>query len=262
MSYAKQVNDMTFSFSRLNSFCQCKYSWYKKYIEKCEGIGSYHAENGKLMHHIAEMVAKKELPIEDAATYYMDEYEYIGYETKKTTMENTFEKCLDFLCQTDWIDEEKYEILCVEKKYEFMVGKYKFVGYIDLLLRDKETNEIICCDYKSSNHFFKKNGEVLKNASKQFEEYCKQMYLYSKAVYEEYDEFPSKICWIHFKDEGKLSIIDFDEEEYKKALEWAKSTISGIKKEEEFLPTKDWFYCNNLCNFRNICEYMDDEREV
>lgn len=260
MSYSKEINKMTFSFSRLNLFCQCKYAWYKKYIEQTTGIGSYYTENGSLMHKIGELLAKHELPLQDAPTYYIDHYEDICYQTKQSTMDNTFDKCLDFLCETDGIDENKYEILGVEKEVHFKIGKYDFVGYIDLLLRNKETQEIIICDYKSASHFLKKNGEVLKSAEKQFSEYSKQMYLYSKPIFEEYGVFPSKICWIHFKDSGALTVIDFNEDKYAMSLQWAEDVIRRMKKETEFGACTDWFYCKNLCDFReDDCEYLEEE---
>src|SRR5574344_379288 len=137
MSYIKEINKMTFSFSRLNLFEQCKFAFYIKYIEKRNGIGNFFAENGGLMHKIGELLAKHELPLQDAPTYYIDHYEDICYQTKQSTMDNTFDKCLDFLCETDGIDENKYEILGVEKEVHFKIGKYDFVGYIDLLLRNK-----------------------------------------------------------------------------------------------------------------------------
>ena len=48
-------------------------------------------------------------------TYYIDEYENIYSKTKVSTMENTFNKCLDYLCTTDGLDTKDTR-LYVEKK--------------------------------------------------------------------------------------------------------------------------------------------------
>ena len=46
---------------------------------------------------------------------------------------------------------EKYEILTVEEKFEINIAGYLFVGIADLVLRDKETKEIIVIDHKSKS---------------------------------------------------------------------------------------------------------------
>ena len=81
------------------------------------------------------------------------------------------------------------------------------------------------------------------------------MYLYSHAVKQIYGEFPKEIRWNHFKDGGKFATINFLQNEYDEVIKWFKNTIHSIQNEDDFEPSLEYFYCSNLCNFRNSCEY-------
>ena len=69
---------------------------------------------------------------------------------------------MDYLDNID-LDLDSYEILGVEKKVEFELFGKRFVGYIDLLLRDKQTDEIIIVDHKSASIKILKNGNISKS---------------------------------------------------------------------------------------------------
>lgn len=94
-----------------------------------------------------------------------------------------------------------------------------------------------------------------------FESYKKQMYLYCHAVKEIYGKLPTKISWNHFK-ESKIATIQFDQQEYEESLKWFEETIHTIEKDENFKPKLDFFYCSNLCDYRNSCEYRIYKSEV
>lgn len=205
------------------------------------------------------MIFKGDLKVENAAQYYIDNYDnYVCYKVKKSIMDKSFETIADYFdnLNIEWLKD--YEILGVELEEHFMVKKYNFIGFIDLLLRDKRDGRIVILDHKSSEYPFKKNGELKKKSQQSFESYKRQMYLYCHAVYQTYGEFPKKIVWNHFKDGGVLAAIPFVHGEYEEAIKWFNDTIETIEQEEKFEPSKDFFYCTNLCNFRNSCEYRKD----
>lgn len=258
MSYRDILDKMTWSFSRLHSYETCPYSFYKKYIEESVGIDNYFAENGSIMHTTIMKIIKQELSLEDAPSYYIGEYEKICSKTKETTMSNTFEQCLEYLCTTDGIDYDKYEVVLVEEKILFKINKYQFTGYPDLILKEKENGNLILVDHKSIDHFLKKDGTVLKNQMENFRSYSHQMYLYCKWIYETYNRFPVKIVWNHFKDKGTLTIIDFNETDYLETIEWAANTIKKIYKDRKFDAHKSYMQDYVLCEFREECEYLDE----
>lgn len=260
MGYAKEINKMTFSFSREHLWEQCPYAFYCKYIEHRDGESNFYASNGKIMHSIFEGLLKHEISIDEAASIYQDEFDLVCETTKASTMENTFNKCMDYLCAIDEIDESKYEIIGVELKLDFKIGKYDFVGYADCVLREIETERIILIDHKSADGFFKKdNITPLKNQEESFKAYKHQMYIYCKGLKECFGYDVDTIVWHHFKQDGKLSIIQFNKEEYEETLKWAIETIEKIKKDNVFNCNKSYMMCYQLCDFRNDCEYKDEE---
>ena len=267
--YKEYLDKMTWSYSRLSTYAQCPYCFYLMYIEDPENRGesNFYADNGKLMHEILEKLAKGELSFDDAPGYYIEEFEYIKDEylgeVQESIMDSTFEKCNDYLCEISPGVLEKYDILGVELKISFKIGRKIFIGYIDLLLRDKNNGEIILLDHKSRNRIMKKDGKTpLKSEEKNFIGYKRQLYLYSKAVFEKYGEFPKKLVWHHFKNHGELTVIDFDMSEYNDTIEWTKKMFRKIWKDEKFESCdlkNNWFYCNNICDYRKICDYKDSE---
>lgn len=256
--YKELLDEMIWSFSRIHCYEQCPYSFYLKYIEKKLGIQNYYAANGKLMHSVIERVIKGEIKLEDAPAVYIEEYDLICEKVKQSIMDSSFEKCCDYLCTVEENMLNNYEILGVELSCNFKVGKYKFRGYIDVLLKNKVTGDIIVVDHKSSGYPLKKDGAVLKNCIEEFLSYKHQMYLYSKFIIDNYGK-PSKIVWNHFKDGGKLTIIDFNEEEYQETLNWAKKTIQKIYRDKNFIENKSYMMCNSLCDYRDECEYKNED---
>lgn len=251
---------MTFSFSREHLWEQCPYAFYCKYIEQRSGESNFYASNGKIMHSIFERLLKHEISLDDVASIYQEEFDLICETTKESTMGNTFNKCMDYLCVIDEIDESKYEIIGVELRLVFKIGKYDFVGYADCVLREIETGRIILIDHKSADGFFKKdNITPLKNQEESFKAYKHQMYIYCKGLKECFGYDVDTIVWHHFKQDGKLSIIQFNKEEYEETLKWAIETIEKIKKDKTFNCNKSYMMCYQLCDFRNDCEYKDEE---
>ena len=259
MGYKKELDGFTWSFSRIHMYEQCPYAFYLKYIENREGEGNFYAENGSIMHKVFQMLLNHEISLEDAPEVYIDLYDEIEETVQQQTMDKTFNKCLDYLCETEDLDLNKYEILGVEEKLEFKIDKYKFIGYADLILKEKATGRILLIDHKSSDHFLKKNGDVLKSQEENYRAYKKQMYLYCKGIKEKYGFFPDECCWHHFKDSGILEYFPFDEREYTDAQLWAVKTIKRIYRDKHFLENRNYLRCWLLCDYRNDCEYLEDD---
>ena len=257
--YKEELDHITWSFSTLHLYEICPYAFYKYKIEKEKGEDNFYAENGKLMHTIFQKMEIGELSADEAPQYYIDEFECITSSIRPSTKENTFNACLDYLCEIESGILDRYEVLWVEHKIAFKIGRRNFTGFIDLLLKDKLTGEMILVDHKSSDPFFKKKapGEVLKSQRDNFEAYRHQMYLYCKGVYEVYGAFPTKIVWHHFKKRGELSVIDFEQKDYDSTIEWAKKLIRKIYRDNRFSEKRSYIYCHELCGYRSTCEYRE-----
>lgn len=73
-----------------------------------------------------------------------------------------------------------------------------------------------------------------------------------------YNRYPDKIGW-NFIRSGDLHIIDFNKEDYEESCKWAMNVIDNIYDTDKFQKNEQYFYCNNLCRFRNICYTIDEE---
>lgn len=247
------IDNMVWSFSRLNSFKTCPYEWYLQYIEGISGEDNFYAEFGSYCHKILEKYEKSELSVFELADFFVDHFdEYI--KTDIYNKEKFVEAGKSYFENID-LDLSNYDILGIEKKCDFDLDNKKFMGYIDLLLRDKKTGDVILIDHKSSKYPIGKKGNVLKSEEEKFEQYKKQLYLYCVQVKKDYGVFPKKIGWNYFK-EQKWLILDFENEEFLNSISWALQTIVEINNTDYFAPNPSFYYCNNLCRFRNsCCEY-------
>ena len=257
MQHSKLIDNMTWSFSRLHMYEQCRYAFYLKYIEKREGESNFYASNGKSMHEVFESLFKQEIEINDCPKAYSDKFDLICEEVRPSVMENAYVKCIDYLCEMDDIDRETYEIIGVEMKLEFTIHGLKFQGYADLVIRNKITGEVILVDHKQATHFMKKDGVTpLKGQLDNYLAYKKQMYIYCMGLRKQYGIQLDKLAWHHFKDGGAVTVIPYEENEEIEAINWAMSVIDEIKHDETFEAIHSYMSCKELCDFRNDCEYQ------
>lgn len=260
------IGTMIYSFSRLNSFYTCPYEWRQVYINCEDKDGSAMAQFGSLMHSILEKYAKGELEIFELSQYYMEHFaDEVTYDFPPNKYVNLRQKYydagLDYLDNID-LDLSGYDVLGIEKKVEFIIGKYDCIGFIDLLLRDKESGEIIILDHKSASIGVLKSGKIAKKDREHFEQFKKQLYLYAKPVIQEYGKV-DKLKWNMFRSQSYIE-IPFDQKEYEASLNWAENTIRLIENETEWGLSKEFlkaqeedkyppFYCMNLCSQRFHC---------
>lgn len=246
---------MLWSFSRLNSFYNCPYEWKRKYIECDYGENGFFGEFGSHCHSLLEGYAKGEISIFEISQLYEEEFNNVVVHDAPPNKysdirQSYFDKGLEYFNNID-LDLENYEVIGVEKEVRFQIGGKDFIGFIDLLLRNKVTGEIIILDHKSASLKFKKNGEISKTDAEHFLEFKRQLYLYSLPIIKEFDKV-NYLEWNLFKDQKKIK-INWDEQEYNNALKWAEDTIKLIEDEKKWLPKPDFYYCHYLCSQRNNC---------
>lgn len=262
MDYSFILEQMRWSFSRLNY--TCLHEFYLNYIEDLDGLDSFYGSVGSFCHMLLEKYAKGELSLFELAPYFEDHYfDYVTepapFNKYKDLGEDTYNKCLEYFENIDLTFDE-YHVLGIEKKVEFEVAGYPMIGFIDLLLQDKKSGEIIITDHKLSTIKRTKAGKISKSDQQHFLEFKRQLYLYSKPVIEEYGHV-DKLRWNMYKMRDWIEIT-WNEDEYQEALKWAEDTINKL------ILTTDWdpkepcgskdFYCRELCGQRENCIYMND----
>jgi RecB family exonuclease len=244
------IDNMVWSFSRLNSFIQCPYQFKLQYIDEVKGIQNFFAEYGSFCHEILEKYCKNELSIFELVNEYENKYwQSINFKAPPNKYvdlnQNYYNQGLEYFENFEVFED--YKILAVEKEVSFEIDKYKFKGYIDLLLEDKN-GSLHIADHKSSDPKSKKSEKA--------QEYFKQMYFYSIPIFNEYGKYPIKLHINAFRKQQWFT-EDFNINKVDEVKSWALETINKINKEIKYLPKSDRFFCSFLCNYRNgLCEYI------
>lgn len=239
-----------YSFSKLSCFNQCKYQFFLKYIAKASKENNAFAEFGKFVHEILERYAKGELAVFELSDIYKDEFclaisENFPYNKYTDLKEKYYIDGLNFFNSFSGLED--YEILGVEEKFKTNIDdEFLFIGIIDLILKDKAGNLIIR-DWKSKNKF---------KSKKEMDEYAKQLYLYSIYVKEKYGKYPDKLEFGLFRS-NEIQSIDFNKNDFDNANKWMIETVKEIEQCDRFEEYTDFYYCNNLCEFRNLCELKE-----
>lgn len=142
---------------------------------------------------------------------------------------------------------EDIKILEVESAFEKEIDDWLFNGIIDLVYEDKDGNLVIQ-DYKSKSKFKSKKEQA---------EYARQLYLYSLYIKDKYGRYPQKLKFLMFRHNTPVE-IDFSEKDFNEAILWAKNTVKEIRTCWNYPPQLDDFYCSNLCNHREQCEFKEE----
>lgn len=261
--YQEQIDQMVFSFSRLNSYHTCPYGWKLQYLDKVPQCGSGFAEWGSLCHSIFEDYAKGNLAEFELLDAYEERYpQYMENEFPPSRgvpmAEKYYERGRELFAAFPGFPES-WEILAVEQEVRFLYEGVNFLGYIDLLVRDKTDGRLIVVDHKSKAAF--------KNAEEQ-SHYAIQLYLYAYWVWQTYHEYPKELLFNMFRVDQTVT-IPFDKSDMDSALKWVTDTVQMIREDEDFWdkisleyektnrPLSEYkqndFFCLWLCGSKASC---------
>ena len=264
------LDDKTWSFSSVNSYENCPKCFYLSYLQdpSLEKDDNAFAQWGKLGHSLFERYVNGEIELYEMGEIYEKEYD------EKVTLKFPPNKYVD-LGESyhdkgkeyfeNWEEfPDNWELIESEREIHLDIEGNTFIGFIDLIVKDKNTGRYIVVDHKSKSKF---------KDEKEKEEYARQLYLYALYIKAEYGEFPSHLIFNMFRANDVVT-IEFDHEALEKAVEWFKTTIEKIKKDDKFddkivisrrkkgLPMKgfkkDDFFCNFLCSTRRFCPRSKD----
>ena len=209
----EQYPDIKFySYSRLGTFHQCKRSYYYTYVDKKPQRNNVYSILGEVCHK----------SLEDLYNGKVDELDRVPFETE-------FAKCqmfgIDFPASKYDIAgsykadiENFYNIYKKKDGKEFISelgfiyildSKHALMGYIDLLIYDKDTNSCEIIDFKTSSEF--KKDHLLEKG--------RQLVLYKVAIEQLYGIKVNKVYW------QMLKLVDVTVGTYKpkiklKGKEW------------------------------------------
>lgn len=261
--YQAQLDKMVWSFSRLNAYHQCPYGWKLHYIDHVDQVGSGFADWGSLCHSIFEDYEKGKLLEFELLDTYEERYpQYMHNDfppIRGTPLaDRYYERGRDLFASFSSFPEN-WETLGVELKVDFTIESKQFIGYIDLLVRDKTDGKLIVIDHKSKSAFKTPEEQA---------HYAIQLYLYAYWVYLHYGERPKELIFDMFR-AGTTVTIPFSQEDQDAAIQWFLDTIRQIYEDEDFWDCvaleyeaknkplsefkKNNFFCNFLCSSKHFC---------
>lgn len=257
VSYLPLIEDMVWSYSRIESFNDCPYRFFLKYISKCKDADKFYASYGSFMHKLIENYYRGILSKDEMLTEFLTGFSKNVKGTRP--QESTVQKYIR--CGVEYLkgfQPFKYPMVEVEKRVEFEIEGLKFVGYIDYL--GEENGEYYIIDNKSRDLKPRSNREKPTVKDKELDSMLRQLYIYSAAVKQEYGKFPKALCFNCFKS-GVFIEEPFREEAYNEAISWVKRSVADIKSTDDFYPNREFFSCYYICGVSDDCVYDQMARE-
>lgn len=252
---------MTWSFSRVNSFETCKYSWLLQYIYKEDRRQNYFAAFGLFSHEIMESWWDKEIDTFELSTYYKDNYNNRVtipaplFLEKYNFSQRAYDSTLSFYENFDW-NRNDFKLLGNEDTIEAEYRGKKLTIRPDTLVRHIPSNEVWLIDYKTSAMFDKKTGKPKRD---KLETYKKQLFLYAYFIERERGYKIDKIILVFPKFSlDKNIVIDYNENIAMEYLSWFFKTIQQIEQEENFEANPNKFFCDNLCSVSESCIWKEE----
>jgi len=242
-------NDFEWSFSKLSTFETCPYSFFLQYMQDppLPKQQNAWAEYGILCHSLLEEYAKGELPANCLTAEYKKRYGDVVVHNfppfPKGYAEKAFQQGVDYFDRFTGFGEQ-YEVVSTEEKFRINIGAYPFVGISDLVLRNKETGNLVVIDHKTKSESSMKN---------ELELYKKQLYVYAEHVKRKYGKPPVSIQFNMIKGDQPIT-ESFSEEKLQETLQWAEDTIDTIIMEEDWEAKPNNYYCRYICPMFNYCE--------
>lgn len=255
--YKPLIEDMTWSFSRVESFDMCHYKWFLKYIRGWMEDDLFYASYGSFMHEILRLYYDGELKKEEMLTYFLSKFKtsVAGERPRESTVKKYIKSGVDYLTN---FKPFPFNTVAVEKKVCFEIEGYPFIGYIDYL--GEKDGGFYIVDHKSRELKPRsgRNPPTVKDL--ELDELLKQLYIYGESVKKEFGEYPRGVALNCFRN-GVFIQEPFDLDKFDAAKKWAVDMIKKIENEEDFAHNRDSFACKWLCGLHDKCIYDLEAKE-
>lgn len=251
VSYRPLIEDMTWSFSRIECFNDCPYRWFLRYIKKYPETPQFYSSYGSFMHKLIEQYYKGEITKDEMQIKYLFDFhkEVQGTRPQEGTVKKYIDAGLEYLKA---FEPFPFNMIAVEKKVEFEIDGIPFVGYIDYL--GEKDGEYYIVDNKSRDLKPRSGRTNPTVKDKELDDMLRQLYLYAAAIKQEYGKFPKALCFNCFK-AGTFIVEEFNEDAYNEAITWVKKCVEDIKDADDFYPNREFFGCYYICGVSDECCY-------
>lgn len=252
-AYSYLIAQMTWSYSRLKCFEDCPYRFMLTYIYPSEKCPQFYAEYGSLIHQLladyySGKISREQLVPGFITAFYQKVKGNIGSDIRK----KFFDQGLQCMRR---VEPCTAEIIGIEKKINFDLEGYHFVGFIDMLVQTAD-GKLVVVDHKSRPLKPRSKRQKPTKADEELNDYLRQLYLYSVWVEQEYGRLPDELVF-HCYRTGDVIREAFDSGAYESAKQWALSVIHLVEAEETFAPILSYFPCHFLCDVHEDCVYYE-----
>lgn len=257
-----------YSFSRLDSFHNCRRSYYYTYILGNRGGDNIYSFLGTICHELTQAIIQGNETNEGAIEKFnqaIEDAEMLDLIWISEKVKNNYKECINHFFE-NYIPE-KVEDIKIEEYFEVDVNGVMMKGYIDLWYF--KNGEIHICDLKTSSKYSKK--DLLKKQ--------RQLFLYGYALSKQYPNTKINLYFNMLKyviqnnklvERNKCSIfedfsdglvkIQYNSKEKEDIENFVVSTVDEIEMLDEdislwekgYNPNVD-FFCRNLCSFKQRC---------
>lgn len=254
--YEPLIRDMTWSFSRLNTYRACPQQWYLHYLMDEPDEELFYSSFGSFCHELIARYYSGELGREELLPEFLCGFpnRVLGERPSDKIERRYLDQGADYF---EHFEPFPYETLAVEQPVDFAVRGLKFTGIIDYLGRDKD-GSIVLIDHKSADlKPYSGRGKPTKDDLK-LRDTFRQLYLYSIWVREQYGEYPKLMILNCFRT-GKQIADFFSPATLEEAEQWALAAHKAVLKDSDFLPTDEYYYCRYICGQHKNCDLYQDE---
>ena len=213
----------------------------------------FYASYGSFVHKLLEQYYNNKIKKDDLVTAFVTGFSdsVLGDRPSDKIVESYIQAGIDYFRNFEPIPLTPVQG-GIEKRVNFKIGGYPFVGIIDFLGKDNSGFYIV--DHKSRNlkPRSKRKNPTVKDT--ELNDMLRQLYIYSEFVKQEFNAIPMGLWFNCFK--NKMLIKEqFYADKFDEAIKWALDTIKEIETTTDFYPNIDYFACNFLCGVNNECCY-------
>lgn len=251
--YKELIKDMTWSYSRIETYNDCPYRWYLKYIAKCEPAPMFYSSYGLFMHKILEQFLSGKITKEEARMNFLLNFqkEVRGERPAPDIVEKYVSQGTEYLRN---LCPFPLKTVSVEEKVRFELDGVPMVGVIDYI--GEKHGELYIIDHKSRAMKPRSGRKRPTAKDTELDSMLKQLYVYSELVKQKFGQYPAWLCFNCFRNNTFIQ-EPFSEDRLLETTEWVKKSVADIEDEDDFNPYIDFFACKNICDVHDECCYYE-----
>ena len=246
------IDLMTWSYSRINTFLQCPYQFFLKYIDCAEEAPMFFSEYGSLIHDIFASYYSGRTSKQESLNDFLIRFpsEAIGAYPSEAIRRSYFEQGIESIKALSPISGC---VISTEQPVRFSDDGKEFIGFIDMIYEDD--NRALCIlDHKSRSLKPRSNRKKKTKTDEELDQYLRQLYLYSIPFTNVFGKTPAFLEFNCYRTGVRIR-EPFCADALNETKRWAHDTIDAISRENDWRPNLDFWRCKYLCGFHDQCEY-------